>query len=282
MRAEGGPRRGELEKRSFLGLSGERPGIHDFGVIAMTVDALGRGILVHDNRLLSDEPGLRMALLAQDLGVASGQGEVRAGVMIECGRNPALGRMAVDAMCLTVFGDELGIVSVPVTGFALLRCAFESRTGIRGGFVALAAGHRAVHSQQGKFGFCVIKAVDLHPGLRRVAGFAAEGCSIGTLSCHAIIELPLVRILVTGGAGAVFEMERQDSVRTARGACLVTIAAGNRHVCTRQGETRRLVLCDGERRAMKIGDGVTGLATIAVGCPGELSIVRVFVTIGAG
>ena len=128
----------------------------------------------------------------------------------------------------------------------------------------------------------MIKAVDVHPGFYSVAGFAAEGRSIGTLSHHAITELALVGVLMTSGARAVFEMERQDFVGATRGTYFVAIPARNRYVRARQSEVRGFVLRDGEGGAMEINDGVAWLATIVVGRGGELIVVCVFVAIGAG
>ena len=190
--------------------------------------------------------------------------------------------MAIDAMGLSVFGDELRIMSVDMTGFTLLRCALESRFRTCTGVVALAAGHRAVDSQQREFGFGMIEAVDVHPGFHCVASFAAECGSIGALTRHAIIKLTLVRVFVASGAGAVFETERQDFVGATRGARFVAIRTRNRHVRAHESEARGLVLRDCESRAMEINDGVTWFATIVVGRGGELIVVCVFVTIGAG
>jgi len=67
-----------------------------------------------------------MALSAGYVGVSTGQSEVGAGVVIEGGRNPALGIVAINAMGLSVFGLELRIVGVDVAGFALLGGAFEA------------------------------------------------------------------------------------------------------------------------------------------------------------
>ena len=63
----------------------------------------------------------------------------------------------------------------------------------------------------------MIEAVDVCPGLGGVAGFAAEGCAVGAPASHAIVELTFVGILVTGGAGAIFKMERKNFVVVHRG-----------------------------------------------------------------
>ena len=67
-----------------------------------------------------------MALSAGYVGVFTGQNEVGAGVVIEGGRNPALGIVAIDAMGLSVLCWELRIMGIDVAGFALLRSAFET------------------------------------------------------------------------------------------------------------------------------------------------------------
>lgn len=128
----------------------------------------------------------------------------------------------------------------------------------------------------------MIEAVDVHPGFYAVTGFAAERSTVGTSASHTIVELALVRILVASGAGAVFEMERKNSVGAPAGAGFVAIGAGNSDMRACQWESSGLVFCDGESSAMEIDDGVAGLATIVVGRGGELIVVSVFVAISAG
>ena len=52
--------------------SGARGIFHDFGVVAVAVCALVGAVFVNDDRFVSNEPGLRVALYARDVGVAAG------------------------------------------------------------------------------------------------------------------------------------------------------------------------------------------------------------------
>jgi len=128
----------------------------------------------------------------------------------------------------------------------------------------------------------MIEAVNVHPGFHCVASFATERRAIGTLADHAIVEFALVRIFMAGGAGAVFELERYDFVGAARGPNFMAISASNGNVRASQGEARVFVLRDGELGAMEIVDSVARLATVVERRGGELIVMRVFVTIGAG
>ncbi len=127
----------------------------------------------------------------------------------------------------------------------------------------------------------MIEAVNVHPGFYGVASFATERCAIGTPAGHAIVEFSLVRIFMTGGAGAVFELERYDFVGAARGPNFMAISASDGDVRASQGEARVFVLRDGEPGAMEIDYSVARLATVVERCGGELIVMRVFVTIGA-
>lgn len=128
----------------------------------------------------------------------------------------------------------------------------------------------------------MIEAVDVHPGLYGVTGFAAERNTVGALASHTIVELALVRIFVASGAVAIFEMERKNFIGAPSGAGSVAIGAGNSDVRTCQRESSGLVFCDGEGSAMEIDDSVAGFATIVVGRGGELIVVSIFVAITAG
>jgi len=127
----------------------------------------------------------------------------------------------------------------------------------------------------------MIEAVDVCPGLCGVAGFAAEGCAVGAPASHAIVELTFVGILVTGGAGAIFKMERKNFVCASTEADLVAISAGNRDVSAGQRKFSGFVLGDGEGGAMEIDHGVAGFTPIVVGSGSELIVMRIFVAIRA-
>jgi len=65
-------------------------------------------------------------------------------VVVECRRSPPLRSVAVLTARLAVLRDELPVVSVLVTGFALHRCALEPLIGIGGRLVALPTRNRAM------------------------------------------------------------------------------------------------------------------------------------------
>ena len=52
---------------------------------------------VNDHRSISDEARLRMAFVAGHVGMTAMQGEMRAGLMVESRRNPALRIVAIGA-----------------------------------------------------------------------------------------------------------------------------------------------------------------------------------------
>ena len=183
-----------------------------FGIVAVAVYAFVGGGLVNDDGFVADEFGLHVTLVTSHVGMSAGEGEVGAGVVVEGGRHPALGIVAIGAVSLAILGDKLGIVSVLVASLTLLWRALESRFVIGGGLVAITAGDGAMRADKCELGLGMIEAVDIRPGTSVVAGFAAEGSAIGAFASHAIVELALVRIFVTGGAIAIFEMERKNFV----------------------------------------------------------------------
>lgn len=83
-------------------------------------------VLVNDDGLLPHNLGLHVALATGHVGMAARQGEMRAGVMVECGRHPALSVVAIAAVRLGIFGDELAVMNIIVASLALLWSALES------------------------------------------------------------------------------------------------------------------------------------------------------------
>lgn len=103
---------------------------------------------------------------------------------------------------------ELRTVDVLMTLFALGGSGLEVRihqlrSHIRG-FVAVNAGGSPMSPQERKCCLRVIKAPQIPPRLRVMASLTARACNL----LHAIFELALVRIQVTGGTGAVFKVEK--------------------------------------------------------------------------
>lgn len=92
----------------------------------MAVDALGGSVLINHNGFVSDHFCLNVTFVTTHVGMAAGKRKVSASIVIERRGNPTLRIVAVGAMSLTVFGDELRIVGVLVASFALLRGALEA------------------------------------------------------------------------------------------------------------------------------------------------------------
>jgi len=115
-----------------------------------------------------------------------------------------------------------------------------------------------------------------------MAGFAPLRRAVGTTSRHAFIKFAMMHILMAGGAGTIFEMERQDLVLSAGGANLMTIGARNGSVRARQRKTRLAMFGDRECGAVPIQNGMTILAFVQIrgGC--KLSVMGVLVAVGAG
>ena len=222
-----------------------------------------------------------MALVAGYVGMATGQCEMGAGVVIEGGWDPALGVMAVATVGFAVLCNELGVVGVLVASLARLGGALEAGFVAGCGLMAFAAGHRPVGADQREFGFGMIEAVDVCPGTGIVASFATEWSAIGALAGHAIIEFAPVRIFVASRARAVFELEGKHLVGTAAETYFMAIGARDGDVSANQGKARGLVLSDRERTPVKVDDGVARFAAVVVRRGGKLIVVRILVAIGA-
>lgn len=193
----------------------------------MAVGALSRRVPVNHDFLASDRAGLDMALGAVNVGVATGQGEVSFSVVIKGGGHPAQRIVAISAVRPIVLGQELFVVRVGVTRFALRWRALKTRSRRGNGLVAVRARHRSMGPQQGIVGLRVIEATDLSPGLYVVASFAAQRASIRAPSCHLVAEFSLVRVRVAGGTAPILKVERQNLVRSPAQPNLVAIGAGN-------------------------------------------------------
>ena len=247
----------------------------------MAVYALVGCVLIYDDQFFTHESGLQVALGTRHVGMASGESEMRPGVVIESGRHPALRVVAIGAVGLGILGDKLAVVNVIVASLTLLWCALESRFVSGGGFVAVAADHRSMRADKWEISFGMIEAVDVRPGLDVMASFATKGSPIGALACHAIVEFPFVRIFVTGGAIPIFEMVRNDFVAATRSAEFVAVRTGNGYMSTGKSEASVAMFGDSERGAMEILHGMAGFTAVVVGSGGKLIVVSVLVAIVA-
>ena len=224
----------------------------------------------------------RMAHCAAHICVGPCQRELCSFIVVERRGRPALIHMAIPAFGDSVLGHKLAAMRIRVAGFAIRRRSFElnlMRAGKR--FVTFATSNRAVSSDQGKFCFRMVETVDVDPGARAVARFAAQSGSIGALQGHALLEFPFMGIGVACGAGAVLKMERKNFVRSSAESGFVALRAGHRHVGSGQYEAGVHVLGDGKSRAMKVLYSVAILATVLVGSGGKLLVMGVLMAIRA-
>ena len=117
--------------------------------------------------------------------------------------------MTTGAVCGVFAGCELSRVRVLVTTEALLGgCAEIDVFQInlkRGRAMAVGTGHAAVRPDERKFGFRMVKAVQLFPLGCCVACLATCDRSILALRCHFLAKLPFVRIHVANRARAILE-----------------------------------------------------------------------------
>ncbi len=113
-----------------------------------------------------------------------------------------------------------------------------------------------------------------------MAGLAARQASVGAWLSHPFQELPAMRVIMAGGARAVFKAEGYGLSRPAS-VGLVTIHAGHRDVPAREWEAGRLVLREGKRGGLEALHSMATLALVQVrrGC--KLTLVRVGVAVRA-
>src|SRR5258708_13218659 len=90
-----------------------------------------------------------------------------------------------------------------------------------------------------------------------MAGFAPLRRAVGTPPCHAFVEFAMMHILMAGGAGPIFEMERQDLVLSAGGPHLMTIRARKGGVRALPRKTPPAVLGDRDLGTVPLPNGIT-------------------------
>src|SRR5258708_13831746 len=115
-----------------------------------------------------------------------------------------------------------------------------------------------------------------------MAGFARLRRAVGTPPCHAFVEFAMMHILMAGGAGPIFEMERQDLVLSAGGPHLMAIGARHGGVRAGQRKTRLATFGDGECGAVPIQNGMTILAFVQIRGSCKLSVMGTLLPVGHG
>lgn len=114
-----------------------------------------------------------------------------------------------------------------------------------------------------------------------MAGFTPRHPPVGPFLGHTVAEFPMVGILMAAGTRAVFKPIWNDLGRVSGFVNRMTFRAGHRQVRARERITALLMLRDRKRRGLESGDGVTRLALAPVGGRGELTLVRIGVTVQA-
>ena len=127
----------------------------------------------------------------------------------------------------------------------------------------------------------MVKPIHICPRFRAVAGFASEWRSIWPPPLHPVVELSMMRVSVASSARAIFEVKRKYFVRSVRRANRMAVRAGDRHVRTSQRKLALPVLRNRKQGSVKIHHRVAILTAIAIRLCGELSVVRILVTIHA-
>src|SRR6267143_5250093 len=115
-----------------------------------------------------------------------------------------------------------------------------------------------------------------------MAGFASLRRAVGTAPRHALIEFAMMDILMAGGAGPIFEMERQDFILPSGGTDFVAIGASNGGMRAGQRKTRLAMFGDRESGAVKIQNGMTLLAFVTIRRGFKLSVMGILMAVGAG
>lgn len=210
---------------------------------------LWRG-LVEENRFVGDDFVQFVTISTPDVLVCAAQGERGPLFVIEQRGFPFRAVVAVGARRGIAFGHELLSVDVLVAVLALHRGGLEIRIDQLGfevwRFVAVDARRRPMCSEQGELGLGMIESGEFLPGLGAMAGLATGGSFVGTELCHALVELALMRIIVT--TGAVEALPVIDSCRLGLelGGFLVAFGARYGHVAASQHKSSLLMLGQGE------------------------------------
>lgn len=203
---------------------------------------------------------------------------MRPRIMVENGRHPSLRIVAIRAGGLPRF-RKLACMRVFMAIFANRRGTFELYLRVsHRHLVAISALYRAMRAEERKLCFRMVKAADVRPGSRIVARLAAHRRAVGAALNHPVVELAVVRIVVTSGATHVRETEGQDFVRSAGRTHLMAIDARNRCVRPGQRVTRLPMQRYRESRLVEVLDRVAVLTLVLIRRCSKLAIVGIFVT----
>lgn len=177
----------------------------------MAVAALAGSGFVDANEPSAKLPGLAVAQVARDLFVGSFQFVTGVRRVIKKRGPPPERVVAAPAVSLAFPGCELPAVCILVTTGTVARRVSKGGVLQPGALSPRQMTGRAscplVGAFKKKASRRVVEAGKILPTLDRMAGGAGHGLSILAERCHPGVELPLVRILMTGGAGDILEMK---------------------------------------------------------------------------
>jgi hypothetical protein len=238
-------------------------------------------LLVNDHGFFFDEDDVFVTLVTLNFGVPALKWKVRPRVVIENRGHPTLRIVAIGARRFPSL-RKLTAVSVFVTVLTNLRGALEldfPRAHER--FVTGATLDHAVSAEKRELGFRMVESVDVCPGPHVMASFASQRCAVGSLPRHAILKFTVVRILMAGSTTTISEAERHNFVGAACRSHLVAIGTGHRGVRPGQCETRAAMLRNRKSGTVKVLNAMATLAFVQVRSGGELSVMRILVTVRA-
>lgn len=180
----------------------------------MAACAVLRGKIVKNDALSIHHTRAGVALVARYLFVRALQREIRLCFMIELGRLPLLGIVAVVACLRPAEFDELAGMWVLMAAGTDRGRRFERCFGERAGsfirFVAFLAGQFRMRANQREFCRRMIKAGQIGPRFDRMACQASCRMAIGIELSHLRAEPLAVGVLVATGARESMEMIRDD------------------------------------------------------------------------
>ena len=205
-------------------------------------------------------------------------------VVVKQRRLPLGGIVTIDTGGHAVLGELLA-VDIFVAVFALGGSGREVRLdqlGLHiGRLMAVDAGRGPVRPQQRERSLGMVKARELIPFLRGMAGLAASRDAIHESFPHALGKLAIVRILVAGFARQILPMVEHRrlgrSFRMLR--LLMTVRADHGNVAPGEREMRVLVPLQGKRRGLVPVERVALFAFVQIGRIRELAVMVIMVAV---
>lgn len=113
-----------------------------------------------------------------------------------------------------------------------------------------------------------------------MASLASFSGAIGTLLCHAVLELTFVNVLMATGAVQILPVVHHR-LRLKLFRFFVAVATRNRHMASGQDELRLLVLGQRKRRGFVSLDGVAFIAGVEIRRRHKLPGVLILMAVGA-